>query len=352
MTNMKILIGASSSKIFHLNEFSNALNNLGIETKVVLDVDYSDGYPSRKISHWFQKDHKFIKLIEEFRPNVIFVDRQRHFGLSAIKSKIPLIVHLRGDFWEEMKMAEQTLYKSFPKKTALKKWDEIAHECFQKSRIILPICTYLKKRTLEHYPNQNVEVLYQGINPENWFKQNGMDLKHPCIGLVQSANIWEKTKEMLLLTKIMDEFPQITFYWVGDGPYRDEILPELEKFDNFKWLGSLEYPKKIREFLSEIDVYALITGIDMSPLTLLEAQLMEKPVIATNVGGIQELMIDGKTGFLIEKNNSKDLKEKILLILKEITSEKMGSEGKKFVIENFDWKIIAKRFKNMLEQYL
>ena len=89
----------------------------------------------------------------------------------------------------------------------------------------------------------------------------------------------------------------------------------------------------------------------MSPLTLLEAKLMKKPVIATNVGGIQELMRDGKTGFLIEKNNSKDLKEKILLVLKEITSEKMGSEGKKFVIENFDWKIIAKRFKNMLEQH-
>ncbi len=351
MTTMKILIGASSSKIFHLNEFANALNNLRIKTKLVLDVDYSDGYPSRKISHWFQKDHKFKKLIQEFKPDVIFVDRQRHFGLSAIKSKIPLIVHLRGDFWEEMKMAEQTLYKSFPKKTALKKWDEIAHECFQKSRIVLPICTYLKKRILEYYPNQNVEVLYQGINPENWYEQKGMNLNHPCIGLVQNANIWEKTKEMLVLTKVMGKFPRVTFYWVGDGPYRQKVLSELERFDNFKWFGSLEYPKKIREFLSEIDAYALISGIDMSPLTLLEAQLMKKPVIATNVGGIPELMIKDKTGFLIEKNNAKDLEEKISLILKEISSEKMGFEGKKFVTENFDWKIIAKKFKDMLEQY-
>ena len=179
-----------------------------------------------------------------------------------------------------------------------------------------------------------------------------MNLKHPCIGLVQSANIWEKTKEMLLLTKIMNKFPQITFYWVGDGQYTNQVLPKLEKFDNFTWLGSLEYPNKIRQFLSEIDAYALITGIDMSPLTLLEAQLMEKPIIATNVGGIPELMIDGKTGFLIEKNNPKDLEEKILLILKEISTQKMGSEGKKFVIEHFDWEIIAKKFKYILEQYL
>ena len=88
----------------------------------------------------------------------------------------------------------------------------------------------------------------------------------------------------------------------------------------------------------------------MSPLTLLEAQLMEKPVIATNVGGISELMNDGKTGFLIKKNDSKNLEEKISCILEEITSDKMGSEGRKFVIDNFDWKIIAKKFKNILEQ--
>ena len=349
---LRLLIGGSSSKIFHLNEFANALEGLGIKTKVVLDVDYSDGYPSRKISNWLQKDRKFSKLIEDFKPDVIFVDRQRHFGLSAIKAKIPLIVHLRGDFWKEMKMAEETLYKSFPKKRVLKKWDEIAQECFEKSAIILPICEHLKKRTLEEYPTKKVHVLYQGINPENWHNQKGMNLNHPCIGLVQSANILEKTKEMLMLSKVMKKFPQVTFYWVGDGPYKDKVLPELNKSENFKWLGALEYPYKIREFLSEIDGYALISGIDMSPLTLLEAQLMEKPVIATNVGGIPELILDGKTGFLIKKNDSSDLEEKISLLLKEISSAEMGAAGRKFVIENFDWKIIAKRFKDILETYL
>ena len=349
---MKLLIGGSSSKLFHLKEFAKALEEIGVKTKVVLDVDFSDGYPSRKISHWIQKDKKFKKLIEEFKPDAIFVDRQRHFGLSSIKAEIPLIVHLRGDFWKEMRMAENTLYKSFPKKRALKKWNEIAHECFEKSTIILPICDHLKERTLEHYPKKVVHVLYQGINSENWYYQKGMNLNHPCIGLVQSANILDKTKEMLMLSKVMKKFPQVTFYWVGDGPYKNEVLPELNKSKNFKWLGSLEYPNKIREFLSEIDGYALISGIDMSPLTLLEAQLMEKPVIATDVGGIPELILDGKTGFLIKKNDPEDLAEKISLLLKEFSSNKMGLEGRKFVMENFDWKIIAKKFKEILEQYV
>ncbi len=86
--HMRILIGGSSSKIFHLNEFAKELINLGIETKVVFDTDFSDGFPSRKIKHWIKPKNAFKKLIEEFKPNIILVDRQRHFGLDTIKEKI------------------------------------------------------------------------------------------------------------------------------------------------------------------------------------------------------------------------------------------------------------------------
>jgi len=81
---MRILIGGSSSKINHLKEFANYLEKIEITTKVVLDIDYSDGYPSRKISKWFKNNNQFKKLINEFKPDFIFIDRQRHFGLSAI----------------------------------------------------------------------------------------------------------------------------------------------------------------------------------------------------------------------------------------------------------------------------
>jgi len=130
-------------------------------------------------------------------------------------------------------------------------------------------------------------------------------------------------------------------------------MVKLKKYKNFKWLGPLQYPNKVREYLSEIDIYALISGLDMSPLTLLEAQLMKKPVIATNVGGIPELIIDGKTGFLVEKGNSKELIEKIEEILNDPKKiEEMGVEGRKFVEENFSWKIITQKFIDNLKKTL
>ena len=115
---MKLLIGGSSSKMFHLKEFSEILKKQNVETKLVLDVHYVDGFPSRKMNKWFSNDKKFKKLIQEFKPDLILVDRQRHFALEASKTDIPLVVHLRGNYWKEMDMAKRTLYSSPPKKNS------------------------------------------------------------------------------------------------------------------------------------------------------------------------------------------------------------------------------------------
>ena len=351
--NLRLLIGGSSSKIFHLKEFSDSLERIGVECKLVFDADYADGFPSRKLRNWFKSDKKFENLIKEFNPDAIFVDRQRHFGLAATKTEVPLLVHLRGNYWEEIKMARETLYKSLPKRIALQKWEDIAEKCFEGSKIILPICNFLSDIVTKRYPDKPVETLYQGISPSNWFHTDGMKLKHPCVGLLQNATIWDKTKEMMILTEVLEKMPNVTFYWVGDGPYRDKILPKLEKFENFKWLGALEYPEKVRQFLSEIDVYALLSGIDMSPLTLQEAQLMQKPVVVTNVGGIPELMRNNETGFLINKEDHDKLFEKLeILINNKTMAKKMGMAGREFISNNFSWEIISKNFKERIEKHL
>lgn len=336
-----------------MNEFSRELNKLGIKTKLIIDSDIFDGFPSRKIQNWFQTKKKFNEIIREFHPDAILVDRQRHFGLASTETKIPLFVHVRGDFWTEMKWARETLYKTFPKRIALNKWEQIANQCFENASAILPICNYLEKRVKENYPKKTTKVMYQGINPENWHKGTGMKLKHPCVGLLQSAVIWGKVQEMLTLKKVLKDLPDVNFYWAGDGPYREKILLELDKFENFHWLGNLQYPDKVREYLSEIDIYALISGIDMSPLTLQEAQLMKRPIIATNVGGIPELMSDKVTGFLVEKGNSDELIEKISLLLNDENMMKiMGESGRRFIEDNFSWSKIAQEFLKFTKSHL
>ena len=350
---MKILIGGSSTFFFHLKEFSDTLNKLGVESKLVFDADYSDGFPSRKIRKWFQKRKKFTKLIEEFKPDAIFIDRQRHFGIDALKANIPLFVLLRGHYWSEINWNKKTMYKSLPKRIALSQWDKLGKEIFNGATAILPICKYLEKITNKFVPGKSTNIFSEGVDASRWYQAKGMNLKHPCIGLLQRANWWGKTSEMLILKNVLEKMPNTHFYWAGDGPLRERILSELDQYDNFHWLGNLQYPDKVREYLSEIDVYTLITGMDLASLTLKEAQLMKKPVVATNVGGNQEMMIDGKTGFLVQQGNHEQLIDKLSLLLedKEL-AKKMGNEGRKFIEDTFNWELVTKNFIKIMESYL
>ena len=350
---MRLLIGGSSTFLVHLKEFSDTLNSLGVESKLVFDGDYADGFPSRKIGNWFQTKKKFSKLIDEFKPDAIFVDRQRHFGINALKANIPLFVLLRGHYWSEIYWNKRTMYKPLHKRIALWQWDKLGKEIFNGATAILPICKYLEKITNKFVPDKSTKVFFEGVDASRWYHVKGMNLKHPCVGLLQRASWWGKTSEMLILKKVLEKMPDVNFYWAGDGPLRERILSELDEYENFHWLGDLQYPDKVREYLSEIDVYALITGMDLAPLSLKEAQLMRKPVIATDVGGNSEMMINGKTGFLVEKGNDEQLIEKLRLLLENVDmTKKMGNEGRKFIEETFNWEAVTKIFIKTLESYL
>ena len=72
---------------------------------------------------------------------------------------------------------------------------------------------------------------------------------------------------------------------------------------------------------------------------------MEKPIVASNVGGIPEMIYDGKTGFLVDEGNADQWTEKISFLLKnENVAKEMGKAAKQLIIEKFNWNTLAKDF--------
>ena len=69
-----------------------------------------------------------------------------------------------------------------------------------------------------------------------------------------------------------------------------------------------------------------------------EAQSMEKPIIASNIGGSNETLVDEKTGFLFESGNPKSLSQKILkaISMDEMSLKSIGIEGRKNIIQKFN----------------
>ena len=343
----------SVGKYFHLREFGETLKKYNVEYRLVNELDYVVGFPTKQLKKYFTTRNKIKKLIQDFKPDLVLIDRQGYFGLEILKMKIPLFVLLRGHYWSEIEYAKNTIYKNKIMQIIINLRKKIAEKVFAESTEILPICNYLKNIVKEYHPTQKSSVFIEGVDSTKWYKTKGMKLEHPCVGLLQDANWWRKTKEMLTLEKVIQSMPKVHFYWAGDGQYKDEILKVLNKFENFHWLGSLSYPEKVRDYLSELDIYAIITGMDTTPLSLKEAQLMENPVIATNVGGNSEIMVDGKTGYLVEEGNHKDIISKISILVdnKEL-GIKMGKEGREFIENEFNLNLSVKNFLKIVKPYV
>ena len=122
-------------------------------------------------------------------------------------------------------------------------------------------------------------IYADGRKISEWIQNEDKNLHHPCVGLVQGLNIWGKTRELETLQDVMEKMPHVTFYLVGDGAYSEKIIPKLEKFENFIWLKNLGYPEKIMQFLSSIDVFLLLSGLEGLGQSIIEAMIMKKPII-------------------------------------------------------------------------
>ena len=177
---MKILIAGAPDKYFHLKEFGEELKKHKIEYKLVNDLDYAPGASKKNIGEFFHPKKKFNALIKKEKPDVVFVDRRTNFGIYAIKAKIPLFLHLRGDIWSEAKWTEKNL--SLKQRIGeIHRRNVIWNKNFKESTLILPICQHLEKIVKQNYPDKKTGVMYQGITPSGWYPSEGMTLKHPCV---------------------------------------------------------------------------------------------------------------------------------------------------------------------------
>ena len=353
---MRVLYGGYGHPAFVQisSKFSEELSKLGIVFKEVNVHDVCSGFPDTRPREWLLNTRRFREIVDEFKPDFVVTDHQGHFGLAAIKEGIPLLMYMRGDYWSEVPwlIAHTTRTVSWTRLGW--RWQmRNANKCFRRSSLIIPISKYLDSIVRAKIPQKPTAVVHHGIDPEDWKtvgEEEVMGLKHPCVGFAQNAPAYRKTAEMLVLSRVMAALPQVTFYWAGDGPYRNAVLPELSKHDNFEWLGNLN-PSGVRRFFASVDVYGLASGLDMLPATVLEAQMMRRPVIATRVGGVPETMVDGKTGLLVDRGSHAQWAEHIEALLEdEKKRRQMGAEGRRFVEKNFTVKNMARQFSDAISK--
>jgi glycosyltransferase involved in cell wall biosynthesis len=206
----------------------------------------------------------------------------------------------------------------------------------------------LKKEKVITIPNGiDVDSFSIKINKEEKLRELGLNLNLKVVGTVCRLQEPKKGVKILLeATKKLQESFDFQLIIVGTG--KDErFLQSIAKSQriNAHFLGERE---DVREILQVMNVFALASFYEGLPVSILEAMAAGIPVVATDVGGNREIVLDGKTGFLVEPGNPAALAEKIKELLKnEKKREKFGKSGFERVKENFSIDKTVFRIENL-----
>ena len=126
---------------------------------------------------------------------------------------------------------------------------------------------------------------------------------------------------------------------VGEGPMRTSIEARAAQLDlnaHLTLTGALP-PDRVAEIYGKADVVVLSSTSEGVPIVLMEAMSHALPVVATEVGGIPELVDDGRTGLLVPSEDPASLADALRRILDDPERAKeMGREGAKTIVESFN----------------
>jgi glycosyltransferase involved in cell wall biosynthesis len=280
---------------------------------------------NRKIQHelvawkaWydFRLPRALVRLIKREGVDLIhshLPDQNFYSCLAASWTNRPAIVTYHGPI-------ELTGGSSFRKSLKLR-------YVRREAEVVVVVCHFVA-RMLEQakFPPEKIACIYNGIETEQFAstpngklrKTLGLSKDNPLVGMV--ANVRQsKGYEFFIRAarKVVDAFPTARFLAVGDidemlGPNLHLLVEQLNLRDHFSFLG---FRSDVPEILKDLDVFVLSSTSEGFPLVVLEAMAVGKPAVVTRCGGPEEVIDDGKTGFLVPPSDAEALAARICQIL-------------------------------------
>jgi glycogen(starch) synthase len=159
-----------------------------------------------------------------------------------------------------------------------------------------------------------------------------------CLGRLQTQKGFDLA--LSALPAVLDRFPEVRLTIAGDGPERAALergASELKLTGFVDFIGWVS-PDKVPELINTATIVLMPSRWEGFGLVALEAGLLARPVIATRVGGLPEVIADGETGILMESENSRALADAIMLLLADPEkAARIGQAARRRAQELFSW---------------
>ena len=312
---------------------------------------------------------KLEKIIKQKKPDIAHLHNiSTHFSPSIIfvlkKCKIPIILTLHDykffcpnyKFFSNNEVCFDCLknknYNSCISKKCIKnswiqslggylegKWQKDFLKIQEKIDIFLAPSLFIKRKAIEWgIPKEKVIYLPNFID-QDYKDEKQKNKKQDNYFLYFGRLSQEKGVEFLIKSflKISNRFPQFKLKIAGNGPEGKKIKDLIKGNQQIELLG-----KKNSKELKEIIANSYLTIIpslwpENFPYSVLESSILAKPVLASKIGGLSEMIKHEKTGLLFKSNNQNDLEEKILWAIKNLKKIKqMGELAQKEILEKYN----------------
>ncbi|MDR1682447.1 MAG: glycosyltransferase [Candidatus Symbiothrix sp.] len=308
---------------------------------------------------------KWTQLLDDFQPDVVHLNNI-HSQLSPV---IAQIAHQRGikvvwtlhDYKLLCPRYDCLVNGKTPcEKCFTDKKQAIVHRCIKNS-LPMSVVAYLEamkwnRKKLETYTGQFIcpsrfmrnKMIQGGFNPDKLnVLSNFADLQKIGINTFEKENYYcflgrisyEKGIESLLKAAIPLPYRLII---IGDGPLRSKMENLVQKTPHISFVGYQKWPE-IKEIVSKARFCVLPSECyENNPLSLIESLCLGTPVLGAKIGGIPELIEEGKNGVLFESKNVDDLKNKIeKMFLQDFDFQNMAKDAQqKYSAEKYYKQII------------
>lgn len=198
-------------------------------------------------------------------------------------------------------------------------------------------------------PLERITTLHYGVDIKGFAsvsheanclkKRYNLNSRHKLIATVGRLSKEKGHKFLLMAAQIViRDFPNVKFLIVGEGSTREELEDYCAKLglsENVIFTGFI-FHQNLLEVLCGIDIFVLPSLTESFPFAILEAMMVGKPVIATDVGGVSEMIYHGETGLLIQPSDSIALARAISLLLEnQDMSNRIGKNAQKMIETEF-----------------
>lgn len=230
----------------------------------------------------------------------------------------------------------------------------------KRSDKIIAVSEYTKRELMENYQFKydKIQVIHNGVDV-NKFKpaenkpkvKNELGFNEEDKLILYVGRLYSRKGLFTLMNsipRVVRKFKNVKFVFSGKG-----LRNEKEKFtryaaklgvkDNIIFTGYFP-DSKLPKLYQAADIFVFSTIYENLPFAILEALASGLPVVTTDVGGIPEVIDDGKNGFLVAAFNPVELADSVLHLLEHpAVASEVGLSGRMTVERRFDWRIMVKK---------